>query len=160
MDREEFEFILDRACLQFDPDDPEYHRVTKEVYSYINKLKKFDVLRSTRHFGPLVFYLVWNKDIHTLLMDTIESGNIEEAGALIRLYHVVFPEIKSAEESIENDVELIKKYAELDSLDRYELTGAIKKYEILQKEKQEIDIGIKKAHGLINNENGNQEPKT
>lgn len=162
MDREEFEFILDRACLQFEPDDPEYHRITKEVYSYVNKLKKFDALRSTRHFGPLAFYLVWNNDIHILLMDTIESGNIEEAGALIRLYHLVYPETKSAEsiEPIEDDVELIKRYAELDSLDRYELTGAIKKYEKLQKEKQEINIGIKKAHGLINNENGNQKPKT
>lgn len=160
MDREEYEFILDRACLQFEPDDPEYHRVTKEVYSYINKLKKFDVLRSTRHFGPLVFYLVWKNDIHTLLMDIIESKNIKEAAALIRLYHLVYPETKSAKELTEDDIELIRTYAILDSVDRYELTSAIEKYEKFQKEKEEIEIGIKKAHGLINNENGNYKPKT
>ena len=149
MDRKEFEFVLDRACLQFELDDPNYHRVTKEVYSYINKFKKFDALRSTRHFGPLAFYLVWNDDIHSLLMDVIESGNIEEAGALIRLYHLVYPEIESAKEPIEDDVELIKTYARLNSPNRYELTCAIQKYEKLEEEKQEIDIGIKKAHGLI-----------
>lgn len=160
LDRKEFEFILDRACLQFELDDPNYHRVTKEVYSYINKFKNFDALRSTRHFGPLAFYLVWNNDIHTLLMDIITSGNIEEAAALIHLYHLVYPETKSAKEPLESDIELIKTYARLDSSNRYELTCAIKEYEKLQKEKEEIDMGIKKAHGLINNENGNQKPKT
>lgn len=153
MDQGHFEFILDRACLQFEPDDPEYHRVTKEVYSYVNKLKKFDALRSTRHFGPLAFQLAWENNIDTLLLELIESENIEEAGQLVRLYHKLHPDAKSGQEKIENDLHLVKLYVELDSSDRYMLSGIILKYEKMCKERERMKRGIMKAHGLIDDQN-------
>lgn len=152
MDKGEFEFILDRACLQFEPDDPEYHRVTKEVYSYVDKLNKFDVLRSTRHFGPLVFQLAWENNIDKLLLELMDSENIEEAGALIRLYHALHPDVKSAQETIHEDIELIKVYAELDSSERYAISNAIQRYTKMQTEKKKVEKGIMKAHGLIEDE--------
>ncbi|XP_060829818.1 small ribosomal subunit protein mS22 [Bombus pascuorum] len=152
LDKGEFEFILDRACLQFEPDDPEYHRVTKEVYSYVDKLNKFDVLRSTRHFGPLVFQLAWENNIDKLLLELMDSENIEEAGALIRLYHALHPDVKSAQETIHEDIELIKVYAELDSSERYAISNAIQRYTKMQTEKKKVEKGIMKAHGLIEDE--------
>ncbi|XP_033201071.2 mitochondrial ribosomal protein S22 isoform X1 [Bombus vancouverensis nearcticus] len=152
LDRGEFEFILDRACVQFEPDDPEYHRVTKEVYSYVYKLNKLDALRSTRHFGPLVFQLAWENNIDKLLLELIDTENIEEAGALVRLYHALHPDVKSAQETIHEDMELIKVYAELDSPERYAISNAIQRYNKMQKEKQKMEKGIMKAHGLIDDE--------
>ena len=153
MDQGEFEFVLDRACLQFEPDDPEYHRITKEVYSYVNKLRKFDALRSTRHFGPLAFQLAWENNIDTLLLELIESENIEEAGQLVRLYHKLQPDAKSGQVEIENDLQLVKVYVQLDSSDRHMLSGVILKYEKMYKEKQRMERGIMKAHGLIDDQN-------
>lgn len=159
LERGEFKFILDRACVQFEPDDPEYHRITREVYSYVNKCKQFDALRSTRHFGPFTFYLAWENNISALLLDVIDSENIEEAAALIRLYHKVHPDAKSAAEPILDDVELIKVYAEQDSSERHAITRAIHRYETMQKEKGKIEKGVKEAHGLIDETDG-EAPKT
>ncbi|KOC67745.1 28S ribosomal protein S22, mitochondrial [Habropoda laboriosa] len=150
LEREEFEFILDRACIQFEPDDPEYHRITKEVYSYVNKVGKFQSLRSTRHFGPMAFHLAWEDNIHTLLIDVIKSGNIEEAGALIRLYNKIHPEAKSGKEPIFDDAELVKLYATLDSSKQYAIMSALNTYETIQNEREEMKESILKAHGLTN----------
>lgn len=148
LDNEEFEFILNRACLQFEPDDPEYHRITKEVYSYVNKMRKFDYLRSTRHFGPLAFHLVWENDFQNLLIDVIKSKNIEEAGALIRLYHKIYPEAKSNRAEL-NDLDLVEAYIEFDSGNhRHALTSILAIYKKLQYEKEEMEEAKRKAHGL------------
>lgn len=56
----DYEFILDRACCQFEPDDQNYHRVVFSTYKHVDKTQKYYVLESTRHFGPLLFYLAFN----------------------------------------------------------------------------------------------------
>ncbi|XP_076757295.1 mitochondrial ribosomal protein S22 [Xylocopa sonorina] len=147
--REEFEFILDRACLQFEPDDPEYHRVTKEVYSYLNRLKKFNVLRSTRHFGPFAFHLAWEKEIDALLVDLLKIEDLEEAVALIQLYHRIHPEAESAKEAILNDIDLIRVYAELESTERHMITRAIEVHQALRNQKEKVQEGVMKAHGFV-----------
>lgn len=148
--QEAYEYLLDRACLQYDPDDPEYKRVTKAVYEDINRKKQFEYLRSTRHFGPFVFYLAWNNDIDKLLCNIIESEKFEEAVALIHLYHKIHPQAKSAMTECESEdpIKLITHYASLDA----PLSPLIKKtlavYQELEKEKQKVKEGIKKAHGI------------
>ncbi|XP_017888791.1 28S ribosomal protein S22, mitochondrial [Ceratina calcarata] len=158
LDKGEFEFILDRACLQFEPDDPEYQRVTKLVYSYVNKLNKFDVLRSTRHFGPLAFHLAWEDNIHTLLLDLIRNEAIDEAAALVRLYHRAHPEAKSAAQPTPDNLETIRQYAVLDAPDRLSITRSLDIYERIYAERQKIEEGLQKAHGI--DEDGGEEPKT
>lgn len=149
LDREEYEFILDRACTQFEPDELEYDRITKEVYFCVNAGKKFDLLRSTRHFGPLAFHLAWQGNIDNLLVDVIQAGRIDEAVALIRLYHRIHPEAKSAAPvEDEGRTALIDRYAKLDSAQRNNVEHAILMYEKLEKEKREVEEGIRKAHGL------------
>ncbi|KAI4491101.1 hypothetical protein M0802_010411 [Mischocyttarus mexicanus] len=148
--QEAYEYLLDSACLQYDPDDPEYKRVTKVVYEDINEKMQFECLRSTRHFGPFVFYLVWNNSIDKLLCDIIKSEKLEEAVALIHLYHKIHPQAKSAMTKCESEdpIQLLMHYASLDS----PLGPLVKKtlavYQELEEEKQKVKEGIKKAHGI------------
>lgn len=87
LDEQKYEFILDRACLQFEPYDKNYHRVTTAVYEHINKNNQFDCLRSTRHFGPMAFFLAWHQLIDNLLVDSIRRGFFRNGVEIICLSH-------------------------------------------------------------------------
>nr|XP_034184880.1 28S ribosomal protein S22, mitochondrial [Osmia lignaria] len=160
LEKEEFEFILDRACLQYDPDHSEYHRITKAVYSRVQEWKKFDALRSTRHFGPLVFHLASEKNIEALLEDVIKNGKIEEGAALVELYHCLHPEAQSAGKPTQNDIELIRLYAELDSSDRYGIERALETYEHIQAEKKQLQERIEQGHHVAEETDQSDQPKT
>lgn len=45
LDRQEYEYVLDRACIQFEPDDVEYQRVASITYQHVNESNKFELLR-------------------------------------------------------------------------------------------------------------------
>lgn len=155
MDKCAYEYTLDRACIQYEPDDPEYKRVTEFVYENVNNTNNFNSLRSTRHFGPLVFYLAWNNKIDNLLSDLIRFKNIDEAVTLIRLYHKLHPEAKSATtkyDSSDDPTELILRYAELDSFKESHIKQLISSYKELEAEKKKIEESIKKAHGISTDE--------
>lgn len=87
--REEYEFILDRACAQFEPDDPNYIRVTRKTYNYIDEKGHYSVLRSTRHLGPMVLHFVLSKRMDDLLFHFISTKDINAAVDLVRLFHAV-----------------------------------------------------------------------
>lgn len=151
LNRNEYEFILDRACVQFEPDDPDYQAVTREVYEHINAEKHFDSLRSTRHFGPMVFHLVWTNNIETLLCELIETGRIKDAAILVRLYHMIHPTAKSAVEQCErntDDVELVMHYARLELSKQNKIQKMLQSYKELQQEREIVAEGVKKAHGI------------
>lgn len=155
MNRCAYEYVLDRACIQYEPDDPEYKRVTEYVYENVNKTNNFNSLRSTRHFGPLVFYLAWNNKIDNLLCDLIESKEIDEAVTLIRLYHKLQPEARSATtkyDSSDDPTELILHYAELDSFKEPYIKKLISSYKELEEEKKKVEESIKKMHGINTDE--------
>lgn len=80
-----YAFVLNRACVQFEPYDCDYHRVTALTYQHISDNNAFDVLRSTRHFGPMVFYLAWHKIIDNLLIDCIQRDYLRNAVQTIYL---------------------------------------------------------------------------
>lgn len=82
-----YEFILDRICLQFEPYEQDFHEYTSRVYTAINEAKDFDDLRSTRHFGPLAFFLAWHKIIDDLLMDMIKRDYLSNGVELISLMY-------------------------------------------------------------------------
>jgi small subunit ribosomal protein S22 len=73
LDRAEYEFILDRTCLQFEPDDLQYVTISHQVYDHLDEKRSFDKLKSTRHFGPLAFYLAWNRKVDNLILDGIQN---------------------------------------------------------------------------------------
>ncbi|ELU15734.1 hypothetical protein CAPTEDRAFT_156720 [Capitella teleta] len=94
-------YILDRACVQFEPDDPNYIRVTQRTYESINSSHDFDELRSTRHFGPMAFYFGLNKQLDNLLTDCLQRDLLKDAADLVHLHLLLHPETKSSAESVD-----------------------------------------------------------
>lgn len=84
----EYIYILDRACMQFEPDDPRYVDITSQVYKYIDEKKHYDKLRSSRHFGPLSLYLAYNKRADGLIADMVTRGHKEDAAKLVKIYNI------------------------------------------------------------------------
>lgn len=83
--RKEYKFILDRACIQFEPDDPRYVAVTTKVYDYIDKVGDYDLLRSTRHFGPMTLHLARNKKTEGLTNDMLSRKLVDDAVKLVQI---------------------------------------------------------------------------
>lgn len=82
-------FVLERACLQFEPDDAEYIRVTRRVYEHVLENRLFDELRSTRHFGPMTFYYAINRKIDYLIKDQLDRNLVEDALNTIEVYLLI-----------------------------------------------------------------------
>ncbi|KAJ3654321.1 hypothetical protein Zmor_013516 [Zophobas morio] len=142
--RGEYNFILDRACLQFDPNDPLYQKIVSITYQCVNDNNHFNELRSTRHFGSFVFFLAWNKLIDNLLLDIIESEHIEEAKALVELYSHIHQVKYESKENLQQIDEYIKNHASKKAA----LELAFQAYKNAAKRKGEVEEGIKRAHGL------------
>lgn len=67
LNNDRYLYILERNCEQFEPDNPNYIATAEAVYEHININSSYDALWSTRHFGPMVFYLVWEKKCDDLI---------------------------------------------------------------------------------------------
>lgn len=74
LERGDYLFVLDRTCVEFDADDPEYHRITHTTYNHIDEKQAYGTLRFTRHFGPMVFYLVLSDNIDNLLLENLKTA--------------------------------------------------------------------------------------
>ncbi|XP_049949635.1 28S ribosomal protein S22, mitochondrial [Schistocerca serialis cubense] len=151
LDTGEYEFILDRACVQFDPDSPDFCRVRDQTFDHVEKSRHFSKLRSTRHFGPLAFYLAWHRNIDSLLLDIVSDGRLDEATALINLFHKLNPSSESAIAAAEyegDDLGLIRLYiSSSDCRRRGQLELAIQTLLELQKQQELVAEGIQHAHG-------------
>lgn len=143
LNRKEYEFILDRACVQFEPNSSEYQKITSITYEHLNENSDFDCLRSTRHFGPLVFFLSWHKNIDNLMLELIETSRIEESVHLLKLYgkmHNIYFE--------GDDLVAIQEYISKCSNKKGPLELTLQAYKELEKERQELAQGINAAHGI------------
>ncbi|XP_071449162.1 small ribosomal subunit protein mS22 isoform X2 [Hetaerina americana] len=146
LQRREYEFILDQACTQFDPDDPDFIHVRAMTYDHINKTNDYQLLRSSRHFGPLAFYLAWNNCIDNLLIDILNGDRLDEAVSLIELYQILNPNLKSVKtKKSDGDIEFVKAYAELDSPKRNDVELALQNY--AQRQFHSIDLEAEESQG-------------
>lgn len=124
---EEYEFVLDNLCLQYEPYEPKFHQITSMVYQHINDNQKFNKLRSTRHFGPMAFFLAWHKLIDDLVLDMIRNDFLRNAVELIclmfRLNNIQadtsilknFERINEAERQIKSTIDALLSQSELSS---------------------------------------------
>ena len=80
---------MNKACLRYEPDDPEFIRVTHRVYEYVNEQQDFEILHSTRFYGPMLFYLAWFKKIDKIVAYLLNNSQIEECAEIIYLYNIV-----------------------------------------------------------------------
>ncbi|KAF7491813.1 28S ribosomal protein S22 [Sarcoptes scabiei] len=98
MSRGSYKLLLDNACLHLEPDDQRYIDLCHQIYDHINENNHFDSLWSTRHYGGLVFYLVFSKKIDSLLYHLVSYSSsssqrdlIGEAYDLLNLFYIIHP---------------------------------------------------------------------
>lgn len=129
LEEHKYEFILNRVIVQYDPYEPEYHRITSKVYQHLNESKEFDQLRSTRHFGPMAFFYAWHKIIDDLLYDMVRRDYLCNAAELIALYYKIH-------KMPENYADLLKKLEQFNTVQE----KALKKLKSTIKSKENDDI--------------------
>ncbi|GAB6018382.1 28S ribosomal protein S22, mitochondrial [Chamberlinius hualienensis] len=153
LNNEEYEFILDRACLQFEPDSSEFIKAVHKTFDRVDSKQKYDVLHSTRHYGPLVFYLAFYTNIDNLLSHLIKNHKIMDAADAVRLYHLVNSEKSKSVSKVTNEstpIQLVKEYIKLDAAkNKPQLELLLQSYEELEKSNQQCDEAVKHAHGQI-----------
>ncbi|CAH3038876.1 unnamed protein product [Porites lobata] len=98
------EDVLDLTVVQFEPDSAAYIRVHQKTYEDIVLSNKFDLLRSTRHFGGLVYYLVKAQRIMELIEDMMARDLWEDCVEVVKLHHLLHPYSKIAEQAIRNNL--------------------------------------------------------
>ncbi|XP_029637806.1 28S ribosomal protein S22, mitochondrial [Octopus sinensis] len=144
LEKGSFQYILDKACIQFEPDHPDYIQITQRTYEFIRQVGAFDTLRSTRHFGPMVFYYIWYNKVDRLLMDMIERNQISDAADVVRLYNLIHTDSPCAETSqdVDNDLDLLKIFCVTSSTEkpRLELTLQVHEDKLNGEEYQESRV--------------------
>ncbi|KAM7399713.1 hypothetical protein PAMP_018961 [Pampus punctatissimus] len=128
--------VLDLCLVQFEPDSSEYIRLHEATYEDLNKHGKYDLLRSTRHFGGMAWYLVNARRVDGLIVDMLKRELFQDAVSLVSLFHMVHPHSESAQEAASQQAtgtNLLKIYSQKESqrsgfidlaLQAYEQTAA------------------------------------
>ncbi|XP_023934725.1 28S ribosomal protein S22, mitochondrial isoform X2 [Bicyclus anynana] len=174
LDRLQYEYVLDRACVQYEPDEPTYHKLTSITYQHIDLKSMYDLLRSTRHFGPLAFYLTWHKSVDNLMLELLQSADVREAVLLLALRQALHGDLSSGEESSalvsqilptpvqltkkeqlsEEDIQLdtkciecVDKYINTNSAMKSQQGLALQGFREHYQQLVELSRGLKKAHG-------------
>ncbi|XP_003740292.1 28S ribosomal protein S22, mitochondrial [Galendromus occidentalis] len=130
LDKGWYIFVLDRACAQFEPDDEWFIAVTHRTYDHISEKSAFDVVRSTRHFGPMCLYLAVVKNGDKLMLELLTTNRLEDAAAFVRLLHLVHPESRSAGEVDEKSsaMDFVEAYIKLEAQMKAKLDLALQSY--------------------------------
>ncbi|RVE44437.1 hypothetical protein evm_010914 [Chilo suppressalis] len=174
LEQQEYEFVLDRACLQYEPDEPTYQKITSITYQHIDMNKNFEKLRSTRHFGPMAFYITWHQNMDNLMLELLQTSAVREAVLLTALRHEIHGDVaegdnakilaheilptpiqltkpdRLTEEDIQLDnkcVSCIEKYIVSNSMMKSQQELALQGFREYYQQLIELSRGLKKAHG-------------
>ncbi|KAJ0022425.1 hypothetical protein NQD34_009915 [Periophthalmus magnuspinnatus] len=112
------EDVLDLCLVQFEPDSSDYIRVHAATYEDLEKHGKYDLLRSTRHFGGMAWYLVNARRVDGLIVDMLKRELLQDSVSLVSLFHMVHPHSESAQEAAlqqATGTDLLKIYAQKES---------------------------------------------
>lgn len=133
LDRLEYQFVLDKACIQFEPDDPQYVSVTSITYDHIDASGEYDLLVGTRHYGSMAFYLVFNGRQDKFLKHCISTHKIQDAVALTKVFYLTRPEITDySNPSSPDDTAFLKEYISKYAKDKASLTMTLNAHLELQ----------------------------
>ncbi|XP_014272815.1 small ribosomal subunit protein mS22 [Halyomorpha halys] len=125
-----YEFILDRACIQFEPDDPLYIHVTQATYDKIAETGNFKELESTRHYGPMIYHLTEKENLSSLFIYFLNSDRLVEVVDVIRLHGIIHPDkICSAEYIPGEEFLLVKAFISEYYHQKPDLMLTLKSYE-------------------------------
>nr|XP_040568661.1 28S ribosomal protein S22, mitochondrial-like [Lepeophtheirus salmonis] len=142
-----YEYILAKNCEQFEPDHPLYLQTANAVFEHADQHRQYDVLWSTRFYGPLIYTLAMKNSIDNILIHYFIKKDVDSALRVLRVYGEIHDLNSLKELKNEND-ELIHKY-----LDNYssKKSKVQKSYEtmleLLKKDKEAMEAK-KRAHGI------------
>ncbi|XP_047450210.1 28S ribosomal protein S22, mitochondrial [Mugil cephalus] len=131
------EDVLNFCLVQFEPDSSDYIRVHKATYEDLDKHGKYDLLRSTRHFGGMTWYLVKARRVDGLIVDMLKKELFQDAVSLVSLFHMVHPNSESAQEAASQQatgIDLLKIYAQKESQRSGYIELALQAYEQMSAE--------------------------
>ncbi|XP_029923112.1 small ribosomal subunit protein mS22 [Myripristis murdjan] len=126
------EDVLDLCLVQFEPDSSEYIRVHAATYEDLDKHGKYELLRSTRHFGGMAWYLVSARRVDGLIVDMLKRDLLQDAVSLVSLFHMMHPHSESAQEASSQQAsgtDLLKIYAQKESQRSGYIELALQAYE-------------------------------
>ncbi|XP_019905220.1 28S ribosomal protein S22, mitochondrial isoform X2 [Esox lucius] len=129
--------LLDLCQVQFEPDSSEYIRVHAATYEDLEKQRKYDLLRSTRHFGGMAWFLVNTRTVDGLIVDMLQKDLLQDAVSLVGLFNMVHPHSETAKESSSQQasgLDLIKIYAKRESQRAGYIELALQAYEQISAE--------------------------
>ncbi|KAK3105097.1 hypothetical protein FSP39_017204 [Pinctada imbricata] len=129
-------YVLERACVQYEPDDERYIELTSKVYEHVNRTQQFDLLRSTRHFGPMAFYLTWHDKIDLLLADMLERNLLLDAEDLVKLYCIVHGKTVPNVQKLDLIKDYLTNHSHKDTMPHLELS--IQSYEDKNKDGEPV----------------------
>ncbi|CAB4065335.1 MRPS22 [Lepeophtheirus salmonis] len=135
-----------KNCEQFEPDHPLYLQTANAVFEHADQHRQYDVLWSTRFYGPLIYTLAMKNSIDNILIHYFIKKDVDSALRVLRVYGEIHDLNSLKELKNEND-ELIHKY-----LDNYssKKSKVQKSYEtmleLLKKDKEAMEAK-KRAHG-------------
>jgi len=116
---ETYLYVLDKNCVQFEPDHPTYIETAQYVYDFIETMGHYEYLHSTRHYGPMIFHFILEKRADNLLIYYLKKLQLEEASKIVQLYKVIHPDSKIIEISDlsteNNQIKLIRSYMRTES---------------------------------------------
>ncbi|XP_038816971.1 28S ribosomal protein S22, mitochondrial-like [Salvelinus namaycush] len=84
----------------------------------LEKMGKYDLLHSTRHFGGLVWYLVNARRVDGLIIDMLQKDLWQDAVSLVGLFNKVHPHsetVQDASSQQASGLDLLKIYAKRES---------------------------------------------
>ncbi|KAF9814614.1 hypothetical protein SFRURICE_001775 [Spodoptera frugiperda] len=146
--------------------------ITKYLYHFSTFF--FFLVRSTRHFGPMTFYLTWHKSMDNLMLELIQGGAVREAVLLSALRQDIHGDVANGdvartlaqqilptpvqltkpetltEEDIQLDskcVECIEKYITGTSSMKSQQELALQGFREYYQQLIDLSRGLKKAHG-------------
>ncbi|XP_071327807.1 small ribosomal subunit protein mS22 [Trachinotus anak] len=126
------EDVLNLCLVQFEPDSSEYITVHAATYEDVDKHNKYELLRSTRHFGGMVWYLVNARRVDGLIVDMLKRELLQDAVSLVSLFHMAHPHSESAQEAASQQAtgtDLLKVYAQKESQRSGYIELALQAYE-------------------------------
>uniref|UniRef100_A0A915J9Z3 28S ribosomal protein S22, mitochondrial n=1 Tax=Romanomermis culicivorax TaxID=13658 RepID=A0A915J9Z3_ROMCU len=128
LNSKKYEFMLDFACAQFEPDDAKFIEVCNKIFDHVNKEQDWEHLYSTRYYGNMVFRFVAEKSHEALLCKYITASDILSAANLIRLYYTCNLGYEIDSKSGGNELSLVTDYVKLHSLDKSSCARALDFY--------------------------------
>ncbi|XP_034404082.1 28S ribosomal protein S22, mitochondrial [Cyclopterus lumpus] len=136
------EDVLDLCLVQFEPDSSDYIRVHAATYEDLDKHGKYELLRSTRHFGGMTWYLLGARRADGLIVDMLKRDLLQDAVSLVSLFHMVHPHSESAQEAASQQAagaDLLKIYADKESQKSGYIELALQAYEQLTTKKSSAE---------------------